>query len=429
MELQRKPEAVHLLLRERLAKALRRGRNSVDAFCKPDAQTILRKSLRGHDPEIVGGPLVVSGLLAESKGVSQGARLSIAAFRAGGLHPIEHEVRPLLAKAPGSSQEFCTTAQGGVWFTHVNAPECAHVLSAIRPRHWRGRYRIGYWAWELARAPTSWAQISKAYQEIWVPSQFVADSMLAAGVRATVRLAPHPIGSEPLLEVAEDRAYFEMPSDTFCVLTLGDLNSSAVRKNLLGAIEIFKRAFPMQGRAQLIVKTQGESEHPRFRAAASAAADGRKDIRFLEGQMTLERARSLVASCDVVLSPHRAEGFGLSLAEALTLGRPVLATGWSGNMDFMAEVPAGGLIRFELVPVRDDTGIYTDADQKWAEPDLDDGAVKLRQIADSSALRRQIVLAGQAALSKSAKLWSASGDLLSSLTPYLLHPSVEADRG
>lgn len=425
MERQDKLASIPLRLRERLAHSLRRGGFSIDALKVRNARAVVRRSVRRSEPEVVAGPLVVSGLLAESKGISQGARLTIAALRAGRLHPIEHELRPLLAKLPGSYERFCTQASGGVWFTHVNAPEAAHILSVIHPSHWRGRYRIGYWAWELARAPQSWVETSKAYHEIWVPSQFVADSMIAAGVQARVRLAPHPIGSEPLFKVEANRAEFGMPSGMFCVLALGDLNSSAVRKNLIGAIEIFKRAFPVQGRAQLIVKTQAEDEHPRFRTAAAAAADGREDVRFLEGQMTLEKTRSLLASCDVVLSPHRAEGFGLSLAEALTLGRPVLATGWSGNMDFMAEAP-GGLIDYKLVPVRDATGIYAETDQQWAEPDLDDGAAKLRQIAGSAVLCRQIVVAGQTALARTEKLWSPSGDLLKGLAPYLLHNSVRS---
>jgi glycosyltransferase involved in cell wall biosynthesis len=416
------PATMPLKLAQRLTRTLRRGRASIGAFRVQNAQAVVKKSLRRPEPEVVAGPLIVSGLLAESKGISQGARLTIAALRAGGLYPVEHELRPLLAQAPGSMEGFCIQAPGGVWFSHVNAPEAAHILSVIHPKHWRGRYRIGYWAWELARAPKAWSEISKAYHEIWVPSQFVVDSMVAAGVQATVRLAPHPIGSEPLFKVNASKADFGVPSDMFCVLALGDLNSSAVRKNLIGAIEIFKRAFPAPGKAILVVKTQAEGEHPRFRYEAAAAADGRGDIRFIEGQMTLERTRSLLASCDVVLSPHRAEGFGLSLAEALMLGRPVLATGWSGNMDFMAGVPEG-LIEFKLVPVRDRTGIYAETDQKWAEPDLDDGAAKLLQIADSEVLRRQIVAAGQAALSRADKLWSAGGDLLTCLAPHLLHNS------
>jgi glycosyltransferase involved in cell wall biosynthesis len=186
---------------------------------------------------------------------------------------------------------------------------------------------------------------------------------------------------------------------------LGDLNSSAERKNLIGAIEAYRRAFPeVSGASILIVKTQSEDEHPAFSETALNLCEGRSDIRFIRGTRSREEVRSLIASCDVLLSPHRSEGYGLSLAEAFVEGVPALATGWSGNMDFMSGV-RDLLISYSLVPVRDAYGIYRHDRQLWAEPDLDDAARKLRTLAANSHLRTSLAQEGRKAVLAQAEAW------------------------
>jgi glycosyltransferase involved in cell wall biosynthesis len=166
----------------------------------------------------------------------------------------------------------------------------------------------------------------------------------------------------------------------------------------------------------LVVKTQAGREHPYFRQHARAMAAGRSDIIFLEGELSRSEAHNLLASCDIVLSPHRAEGFGLSLAEAIILGRPVLATGWSGNMDFMSGAPEG-LIDYKLTPVTDPSGIYCHSDQCWAEPDLDDGARKLRELSQSPELRQRVVSKARQALLELSKAWSTDGEMARIIAP------------
>lgn len=357
-------------------------------------------ALKAGEPEMQPGPLIVSGLLSEAKGVSEGARLSLAAFRAAGLAPLAHDLRTLFAR--GGSYPVATP--GGVWFLHVNAPEAIQAMGRFDPSSWRGRYRIGYWAYELPRVPADWVRVARAFHEIWAPSRFVVDALRASGVTTPVRLMPHPVtlGDPP---AGADRGAFGIPEDAFAVLAMGDLNSSATRKNLDGAIAAYVAAFPEPGRARLLIKVRESDAYPAFLAQARRVAGNRPDVVFLTTDLPAHDLRRLIASSSVLLSPHRAEGFGLSLAEAFLAGVPALATGWSGNLDFMADVP-DLLIGHQLTPVRDPYGVYRAAGLMWAEPDIADAADRLRRLAEASGLRAELARRGAAAVEGLAAAWS-----------------------
>ena len=381
-------------------------------FVQPMVAEILERRVRMQSDKTVGartpGPLIVSGLMAEAKGVSQGARLSLAAFQAADLEPIAHDVRLLFDRHHEAGAFFPTEQKGGVWFLHVNAPEAIHALSALNPVHWRNRYRIAYWAYELPRVPALWVRASAAFDEIWAPSQFVADALRSSGVTAPVRLMPHPValGMRPAIR---KRDAFGIPENAFAVLALADLQSSAARKNLLGAIAIYMQAFPSSVLAhqptRLIVKVREDAAHPTFLAQARHAAQGRPDIHFITGNLSADGMHDLIASSSLVLSPHRAEGFGLPLAEALFAGVPVLATGWSGNVDFMTNMPEL-TIDYSLVPVRDPYRVYRARGQRWAEPDVQDAVNKLRTLAGSPDLCRRMAALGKARIQSLSEPWT-----------------------
>jgi glycosyltransferase involved in cell wall biosynthesis len=369
------------------------------------AERRVRQALAQGEPAAAPGPLVVSGLLSESKGVSQAARLTVVGLRAAGYLPVEHDLRPLLAAGPGASGKLPVDRPGGVWITHINAPEAMHALAYLDSAQWLGRRRIGFWAYELPRVPALWVRASEFFHEIWAPSHFVADALATSGVTKPVRVMPHPAALAKI-DARPDRTAFQIPASDFVVLAMGDLRSSAMRKNLIGAIEIYKRAFPGTGDgSRLILKVQSANAHPRFRKAAGLAAAGRPDILFFTDDLSPTEIGRFIASCDVLLSPHRSEGFGLPLAEAFLAGVPALATGWSGNLDFMSDLPEL-TIRHTLVPVRDPFGVYRARGQSWAEPDSDDAVAKLKALAASPDLRARLAARGRAAVEAQASAWS-----------------------
>jgi glycosyltransferase involved in cell wall biosynthesis len=187
------------------------------------------------------------------------------------------------------------------------------------------------------------------------------------------------------------------------VLFAFDFWSTLGRKNPLGAIEAFQRAFPptLSGPspglppARLVLKLSSGSQFPDAAKLLRERARADPRIQVLDGHLPLEQLDELYGGADVLLSLHRAEGFGLTLAEAMAGGLPVVATGYSGNLDFM---PPGSA---ELVPCRRVPIARTEGDYRegwpWGEPDLDAAAAALRRLALDGDHHRRLALAGRAA--------------------------------
>lgn len=357
-------------------------------------------ALTGGEPTFSPGPVIVSGLLAGASGISRAARLTVRGLQHAGYEPVEHDLAPVFARSDGADSGLPVAPMGGVWLLHVNAPEAIAAMSRISPDAWRGRYRVGYWAYELPVLPRSWAIAARFLHEIWVPSTFVAEAARRAGVAIPVRVMPHPV----TLTAASREG--RPAQDPFTVLAMGDLNSSWGRKNLLGSIEIFRTAFPEpQTSRRLIVKIQSVSLNHLFEKSARNAMAGRPDISLVSRSMSDQEVERLIAGSSVFLSPHRSEGFGLAIAEALLAGVPALATGWSGNTDFMRDIPEL-CIRYRLAPVRDAAGLYRVAGAVWAEPDIADAVGKLRALESSVQLRQSLAAMGRQSLIAQLGAWS-----------------------
>lgn len=346
------------------------------------------------------GPLIVSGLFSEAKGISRAAQLTLTGLEAAGFNPIAHDLRPLLAGGARGGVESIFSQPGGVWLMHVNAPEAMRALARLPPDFWKDRYRIGYWAYELSRLPADWVRAAQAFDEIWVPSRFVADAMAASRVTTPVRIMPHPVALRVPAQASKRR-------EGFTVLAMGDFASSAERKNLAGAIAIYTQAFPDAAAGQrLIIKTHSGALSPAAVRRLARLSEARPDVTVVDRAMPHEDVLAMIASADVVISPHRSEGYGLVLAEALLMGVPVLATGWSGNMDFMADAPEL-LIDHALVPVVDPNGVYRLKGTHWAEPSIPDAIARLRALHASPEPGARAVTRTQAVLRESLTAWSA----------------------
>jgi glycosyltransferase involved in cell wall biosynthesis len=252
---------------------------------------------------------------------------------------------------------------------------------------------IGYWFWELEHVPLHMRQAISLVDEIWAGSRFVTDAF-AAVAPVPVRHVPIPI-AEPVPS-DRDRASFPALADLGdrpIFLTVFDHLSVTERKNPLGVIEAFRRAFAPDEGPVLVIKTMNGHQRRQNHHRVLAAADGRNDIRVWDE--TLDRAdqMALVACVDCMLSLHRSEGLGLHLAEAMWLGTPTIATRYSGNLDFMT-VDNSLLVDFELVNVEHGEGVYPST-AKWAAPDLDQAADAMRRIAHDSALAARLSEAGR----------------------------------
>ena len=365
-----------------------------------------RASRLGFRPpvSIAKGPLVVSGFMNDVLGLGKAARLTATALDAAGLHCVRHDIRPLLhslEQQPYAKADFPDVAPGGVWIVHVNAPEAEAILRKIPHHLWRDRYRIGVWLWELEKLPPDWLRVARNFHEIWAPSTFVAEALRPHA--RVVRVMPFSMAD--MARSAPDRARFGFEEGVFVFAAFADGRSTMARKNPLGAVEAFKRAFPEPtAKARLVIKLVHPKEDPKGLAALEAAVKGRPDISFFLESLSDTEMQSFLASIDGLISLHRAEGFGLVIAEVMSLGKPAIATDWSATVDFMTGPVAETKVRRTLVPVEDPSGRYQG--QRWAEPDLDHAAQLVRRVVDDLAFRERMQEAGPIEAARLDEPWT-----------------------
>jgi len=264
-------------------------------------------------------------------------------------------------------------------------------------RRLQDRRVIGYWVWELERAPARWARAAHALHEIWTPSAYSA-AALRAVLDRPIRVVPHPAALSPPPRPTPEaraaaRARFGAGPDTFVAASSFTATSSLARKNPVGAIAAFEAAFGGREDALLILRCLGGTRYP------EAAAALRETVRasparvlLLDPPGGLEELHALYAACDVYLSLHRAEGFGLNLAEAMLCERAVVATAYSAPAEFLDESCAA-LIPYRLTEVCDPQGIYRLRGAQWAEPEHDAAVSALRRLASDPEHGRALGLA------------------------------------
>jgi len=329
-------------------------------------------------PPPAAGGLAICGEWLRDSGLGEGARLMHAGLQSLGVASWLIDAAPRL---PGAAPPapFVMPPAGAPLIVHVNAPMLPDVLRHLPRDALRGRRIIGYWAWELPTVPPSWQIGRRFVHEIWAPSQFTADA-LAGLVQGGVRVVPHPVAIAPPAASGLGRGDFGLPQDAFVVLTSFSLASSFARKNPLAAITAFQKAFA-DSPAHLLVLKIAHAEHwpgdvALLRRAIAGAGNIMLDTR------TLPRADShaLTSCADVVLSLHRSEGFGLVPAEAMLLGKPVVATDWSATHEFL-DAACGVPIPYTLVPAVDPRGVFEAPGATWAEADTDAAAAALRRLA------------------------------------------------
>jgi glycosyltransferase involved in cell wall biosynthesis len=332
------------------------------------------------------GGIVVSGFFDEALGIGRAGRLTADALEAAGHAVAREDLRSFdrgLLTRPSSA--FPIGRAAATWLIHANPPEARIALFTHDERVWRNMYRIGYWVWESDLAPESWAAMAQWFDEIWTPSQFSADALRAAFITHgrpedadRLRVLPHPVALA---------APASGGGDTVTALALFDPRSGFDRKNPAGAIIAWQTAFPAPAEGmRLIVKSLADApRHPDYDALL-ALAGGRPDIVFRAETLDDAAQDALLDGCDILLSLHRAEGFGLPLAEAMARGLVVVATGATGNMQFMT---AENSVPVASRPVSASSR-YNGPAAKWAEPDITAAAQALRELAANPNLRRSL---------------------------------------
>lgn len=264
---------------------------------------------------------------------------------------------------------------------HTNPNLMSELLFQIPKEQWMGRYNIGFWLWEQEELPREWSGFFPLFDEVWTSSEFCA-SAIRKSSQLPVTVIPHIV--EPACDTACDRSAMGLPEDVFLFLALFDNNSVSERKNPWGVIRAFRQAFEGKDeKVGLVIKARNLDD--RTREELREQLKGCPYVWLLEGDYSKEKVNSLIRMADVYVSLHRAEGFGLVLAEAMYLGTPVIATNWSANTEFMDKETAC-MVEAKLVPLEKDILPYRRG-SRWAEPDLGQAAEYMRKLYKDEAYR------------------------------------------
>ena len=248
---------------------------------------------------------------------------------------------------------------------------------------------VGYWYWEQSLLPVECATAFDLVDEVWVPSRFVFEA-LRPHTEKPVIVVPPSVDVE--MGHATGRARFELPPDRFLFLAMASVHSVLERKNPMGVVEAFERAFDRGDDVGLVIKITDRHLRPDIDAALVALAQ-RLPIFFVDERLPRNETLGLIACCDCYVSLHRGEGFGLPIAEAMALGKPVIVTAYSGNLDITNEVNSY-LVDFDLVELEEDLAVYPKG-STWAEPRLDEAVAQMRSVAFDSDRRARTEQAGK----------------------------------
>lgn len=348
-----------------------------------------RRLLPGGLPNVtlVGNPF-------EAIGRSEHIRTIWRALNAAGVRSSIYDVYghvPEAAVAAEMAGSQVHRVADGIRIFHLNGAEIEGSLRNIEERQGgflAQGYNIVAPAWELPRYPAVWARELDRFDEVWAPTAFVEEAIRPAVSIPVLRVRN---ACEPHISALLEKSYFGIPQDSFAILFFFDVRSFVTRKNPWAAIEAFNRLVAARpaSKVHLVLKLNYSAAAPgvvaEIKQRIAAFADR---VTIIDATLTDNETKNLVRCCDCFLSLHRSEGFGRGPAEAMFLGKPVVATGWSGNMDYMDDSVAF-LVKYELRRVNEGEYLHPQ-NQVWAEPDVAQAAEFLVRIADDPELARAV---------------------------------------
>ena len=358
---------------------------------------IFRSNNKGNGPVIMNegrslGGIDVLGFFTAEHGVGEAARVLTSTLQAAGVSVSTIEYTDTQSRREHLFQ--CdNVSRNKVLMTAINADHLNAANDRLGVDFFTDRYVIGQWFWELEEAPSWFGPAFAHVDELWAPTRFI-ETMLRkhAPSRVQVKYVPLPVVT-PHVDASITRARFGL-DDRYMFLFAFDFMSVMKRKNPLGLIEAFTKAFAEGEGPMLVIKAINGDKRLVERNILRDAVGKRSDIVLIDEYFTKVETSTLTSLADCYVSLHRSEGLGLTMSEAMTLGRPVIATGYSGNLDFLSDANSFIVPGSRVKVGRGAEGYSPEA--MWMEPNVSEAAKYMRYVYENQAEAVQKGLRGQA---------------------------------
>ena len=317
------------------------------------------------------------GLVRAEMGLGQSCRLLANELTAGNipysLYDFQLGSRLLKSDDHTMDDRISEKFPYNINLVHINPDEMMLMYTRMSGERWNGRYNIAFWLWELEEIPEHWKKFFPMLDEIWTPSEFISNNLRRV---TDLPVYTMPYCVEAPVDESLSREYFGLPEDKFLFLVMYDSNSTIERKNPTGAIRAFRKAFKNNPDVGIVIKVNNAKS--RDMEHLNRMLKGCANVYFITETLSKVEVNSLIKQVDVFVSLHRAEGFGLVMAEAMIVGTPVIATNWSSNTEFMNSDVAC-MVDCDFVSLEKDSPPYKRG-SVWAEPDVDMAAGYMRKL-------------------------------------------------
>jgi glycosyltransferase involved in cell wall biosynthesis len=322
----------------------------------------------------------LAGFFTGQFGIAASSRAFADALK---LAEVPHVLNNVVTEVHGERRKISSiparTNPYAINLVHVNADLAEHFFDSNGPAYGEGKYNIGIWYWELPKFRSRWLSAFGFYDEIWATSSFTRDCLSKISPVPVLKIR-YPLFLDTSIVENKPRRRFDLGEDLYVFLFMFDFASAFERKNPVALLKAFRLAFGRDERTVLVINPINSWLNPTAAKSLRKVSAG-LNVRMIDRHLSERDYLSLLAASDCYVSLHRSEGLGLILAQAMFLEKPVIATAYSGNMDFM-NTNNSLLVRYKLVELDTDYGPYEKGNE-WAEPDVDHAAQFMRWVYES----------------------------------------------
>ncbi len=310
----------------------------------------------------------IAGFVKGELGIGEGVRATLRAIETTNIpFVINNIICTPHRNSDTTYQNFTPENPHPINLFQVNANEVKTFLKKTSlKQYFANKYNIGFWSWELLEFPPEWLTAFTAFNEIWTYSNYCAESISMVSHIPVIKMMPSINLSTPKIS----REELGLPTEKFIFLFIFDFFSQFERKNPLATITAFKQAFGNSNPdVLLLIKSSNSPHFPTDKSRLINAMGDSPNIKHIDGYLSKEKINALLYHCNCYVSLHRAESFGLTMAEAMFYGKPVIATGYSSNTEFM-NVENSFLVEYEKVAIAHNCGPYKQG-EIWANPQIE----------------------------------------------------------